>query len=54
VPSGRWTLTFLYRPPGLTAGLAGTAVAVLAFVGCGIVALVRRRRKSDGSRLPSA
>ncbi len=46
VPAGRWTLTFVYRPPGLTAGLVGSAAAVVAFAGAGIVWVVRRRRRA--------
>jgi len=46
VPAGRWTLTFVYRPPGLTAGLVGSAVAVVAFAGAGVVWMLRRRRTS--------
>jgi MYXO-CTERM domain-containing protein len=44
VPAGSWTLTFLYRPPDLNAGLAGTTVAVLGLAGLGAVGVWRRRR----------
>ena len=30
VPAGRWTLTFVYRPAGLDAGLAGSALGLAA------------------------
>jgi len=45
VPAGRWTLTFLYRPPGLNAGLAGSAAGLAGFVAVGVVAVVRRRKR---------
>ncbi|HEX3948065.1 MAG TPA: hypothetical protein VHW47_10180 [Acidimicrobiales bacterium] len=45
VPAGRWTLTFLYRPPGLTAGLVASAAALIAFLAAAVVALVRHRRR---------
>ncbi|HVX21631.1 MAG TPA: hypothetical protein VHB02_09805 [Acidimicrobiales bacterium] len=51
VPAGRWVLTFLYRPPGLNAGLAGSAVGLAGFVAVGVAALVRRRhRRGRGGR----
>jgi hypothetical protein len=45
VPAGTWVLTFSYRPPGLTAGIAGSALALLAFAAAGAVVTVRRRRR---------
>lgn len=45
VPAGTWTLTFLYRPPGLTVGLVGSGAAIVAFLAAGTVAVVRRRRR---------
>ena len=44
VPAGRYLLTFLYRPRGLTEGMAGSGVAVGGFVALGAVAWRRRRR----------
>ena len=48
VPAGTWTLTFSYRPKGLTlAGLAsGAGVVAAAAVGLGV--LRRRRRRPGG------
>jgi len=40
----RWILTFSYRPPGLTLGIAGSCLAVAGFAGTGAVVLFRRRR----------
>ena len=51
VPAGRWTLTFSYWPPGLTAaGLASAAgvVAVLAVSGVRVWWWRRRKRSPSG------
>jgi len=48
VPPGTWTLTFLYRPGGLDAGLAASSAGLVALVGAGGVALARRRRSRRG------
>ena len=50
VPAGTWTVTFLYRAPHLTLGLAGSALALCAFVALGAVAVSRRRRGHHGAR----
>lgn len=46
LPPGRWTLTFRYRPPHLTLGLAATGLALAAFAGAGAWGLRRRRRRA--------
>lgn len=45
LPPGRWVLTFRYRAPHLTLGLAASAVALAAFAGAGAWSLVTRRRR---------
>jgi hypothetical protein len=54
VPRGRWTLTFVYRAPHLTLGLAGSLVGVLGFVALGVCTLLgsRRRRGRAGPGPP--
>jgi hypothetical protein len=53
VPAGRWTLTFVYRAPHLSAGLAASGAALAGFVALGVVVVVRsrhgRRRGGVGS-----
>lgn len=48
VPAGTWTLTFLYRPQGLTLGGAATGAGVAGLVAAGVVSLRRRRRRGAG------
>lgn len=42
VPAGRWTLTFAYHPPGLDAGLAGTAAGLAGMVALAVAWWWRR------------
>ncbi len=46
VPAGSWLLTFDYRAPGLSLGLVGTAVGVVALVVALVVLWRRRSRRS--------
>ena len=48
VPAGTWTLTFSYRPKGLTEGGAASAIGVAGFVVLAVVSLRRRRRRGSG------
>lgn len=45
LPPGSWILTFRYRAPRLSAGLAATGLALAAFAAAGGWALVLRRRR---------
>ncbi|MGH9082920.1 MAG: hypothetical protein ACRDWN_06210 [Acidimicrobiales bacterium] len=45
IPAGRWTLTFRYRAPHLTLGLAGSGAGLAAMVAAAAVAATRRRRR---------
>lgn len=47
VPAGTGTLRFRYRPPGLSAGVAISIVALLALLAVGIGLLWTRRRSGD-------
>ena len=54
VPAGSWTVTFSYRAPHLTIGLAGSALALCGFMALGAAALVRRRRRATRLRRGAA
>lgn len=44
VPAGAWTVRFVYRAPRLTAGVAGSVVAVAGFVALAATGVLGRRR----------
>lgn len=52
VPRGRWVLTFVYRAPHLSLGIAGSLLGVAGFAVLGIVTVFARRRRRR--RLPGA
>jgi hypothetical protein len=53
VPAGRHEVSFSYRPASLVVGFPVSALAVLGVIACGVVAVVRRRRRAAAT-VPSA
>jgi hypothetical protein len=45
VPRGRWVLTFVYRAPHLSLGIAGSLVGAAGFVALGVATAFGRRRR---------